>query len=80
MSAKNNQNSVTGSWSMSGSTAKHRSKDSTTPRQTPDREQGNSSDFSANLKHNSQALGRGKNPFIFFNPFQVKIKTIATRL
>lgn len=63
---------LTGSWSMSGSIAKHGSKDSTTPRQTPDREQGNSSDFSANLKHNSQALGRGKNPFIFI-PFQVKI-------
>lgn len=79
MSAKNNQNSVTGSWSMSGPIEKHWSKDSTTPRQTPDREQGNSSDVSANLKHNSQALRLGKNPFIFIS-FQVKIKMIATML
>lgn len=79
MSAKNHQNSVTGSWSMSGPIANHWSKDSTTPRQTPDREQGNSSDFSANLKHNSQALCLGKNPFIFIS-FQVKIKMIATML
>lgn len=77
MSAKKNQDSVAGSWSMSGPIGKHWSKDSITPRQTPDREQGNSSDFSANLKHNSQALCLGKNPFIFIL-LQIKIQMMAT--